>query len=251
MLRPMGTKERQVDIGTARGLESIRRAGQEIRQARTDRGLSLNVIGQAVGMSESQVSRIERGLVEHVSVRDLARLNAVVGLDLSLKSYPSGQPIRDVAHVELLNDFRRQLHRSLRWAVEVPLPIPGDRRSWDGLISAEGWRYGVEAETAPRDSQSVARRVQLKQRDGQISGVLLVLRRTVQTRRFLAAAEGHLRDLFPVDGVRALERLRAGVDPDGNAIIVLPPRAGGDRGSQGGLAVCARTSRPKARQAAQ
>jgi transcriptional regulator with XRE-family HTH domain len=221
----MGTKARQVDVGTARGLELIRRAGQENRQARMDRGLSLGSVGRAVGLSESQVSRIERGLVEHVSVYDLARLHAVVGLDLSLKSYPSGQPIRDVAHVELLDDLRRQLHRSLSWAVEVPLPIPGDRRSWDALISAQSWRYGVEGETAPRDSQSAARRIQLKQRDGQVDGVLLVVRRTVQTRRFLAEAGAYLRDLFPVEGVRALELLRAGVDPGGNAIIVLPLRA--------------------------
>ena len=213
-----------------------------------DRGLSLRAVGRAVGLSESQVSRIERGKVEHVSVRDLARLHAAVGLDLSLKSYPSGQPIRDVAHIELLDDLRRQLHKSLRWAVEVPLPLPGDLRSWDGLIGAQAWRYGVEAETAPRDSQSVARRVQLKQRDGQVDGVLLVLRRTVQTRRFLAEAGGHLRDLFPVDGLRALELLRAGVDPGGNAIIVLPLRSRGSHGSSARLAAGARTNRSAARQ---
>lgn len=176
-------------------------------------------------MSESQVSRIERGLVAHVSVTELAKLHAVVGLDLSLKSYPAGQPIRDAAHVALLDDFHRLLHRSVRWAVEVPLPIPGDRRSWDALVSASSWRYGVEAETAPRDAQSLARRLQLKQRDGEVDGVLLVLRRTEQTRRFLNEVGALLHERFPVDGVRALELLRAGADPGGSAIIVLPPRA--------------------------
>jgi transcriptional regulator with XRE-family HTH domain len=245
----VATKARQVDVGTARGMELIRRAGQENREARMDRGLSLSAVGRAVGLSESQVSRIERGLVEHVSVCDLARLHAVVGLELSLKSYPFGQPIRDLAHIELLDDLRMQIHRSLRWAVEVPLPIPGDKRSWDAFISAAAWRYGVEAETAPRDSQSVARRIQLKQRDGQVDGVLLLLRRTVQTRRFLAEAGGHLRDLFPVDGPRALELLRAGVDPGGNAIIVLPLRVRGSRGSTARLAAGARTTRSSAPQA--
>ncbi len=33
----------------------------------------------------------------------------------------------------------------------VPLPIPGDRRAWDGVISTDQWRYGVEIETACRD----------------------------------------------------------------------------------------------------
>jgi transcriptional regulator with XRE-family HTH domain len=204
-----------------------------------DRGLSLRAVGRAVGISESQVSRVERGLVEGVSVIDLARLHAVVGLDLSLKSYPAGQPIRDEAHIALLEDFRAHLHRSLTWAVEVPLPIPGDQRSWDALITGPGWRYGVEAETAPRDSQSIARRTQLKQRDGRVDGVLLVLRRTVQTRRFLAEATGHLRETFPTQGERALELLQVGVDPGGSAVVVLPPRVGGQRGSPGRLATMA------------
>ncbi len=131
----MGTKCRHVDRGTDRGVDLIRRAGRETREARVDRGLSLRAVGGAVGLSESQVSRIERGLVARVSVIDLARLHAVVGLELSLKSYPSGQPIRDAAHVALLEDFRAHLHRTLTWSVEVPIPLPGDRRSWDALIN--------------------------------------------------------------------------------------------------------------------
>ena len=220
----VATKTRQIDLGTARGQEILRRAGLEIRSARTDRALSLDAVGRAVALSASQVSRIERGLVGHVSVRDLARLRAVVGLDLSMRSFPSGQPIRDVAHVALLEDVRALLHRSLQWSVEVPLPIVGDRRSWDALLRGQGWRYGVEAETAPHDSQALARRLQLKQRDGQVDGVLLVLRRTTQTRRFLAEAGQSLASAFPVDGRRAIELLRAGLDPGGNAIIVLPQR---------------------------
>lgn len=220
----MATRARQVDIGTARGIELIARAGREIRQARMDRGLSLAAIGRASALSVSEVSRIERGLVARVSVHDLARLHAVVGLELSLKSYPSGQPIRDAAQVALLEDFRKELHKSLHWSVEVPLPITGDRRSWDALIRSDGWQYGVEAETAPRDSQSVARRMQLKERDGRVDGMLLVLRRTVQTRRFVSEAGELLRSVFPVDGTRAIELLRAGVDPGGNAVIVLPSR---------------------------
>lgn len=206
-----------------------------------DRGLSLRAVGRVVGLSESQVSRIERGLVERVSVMDLARLHAVVGLELSLKSYPSGQPIRDAAHIALLEDFRAQLHRTLTWSIEVPIPIPGDQRSWDALINGPGWRYGVEAETAPRDSQSIARRAQLKQRDSHVDGVLLVLRRTVQTRRFLAQATGHLREAFPTQGPRALELLHAGVDPGGSAIVVLPLRVGGQRRSISRLATTAST----------
>lgn len=223
----MGTKARQVDLGTARGRDLVRRAGQELREARTDRGLSLKAVGDAVSLSIAYVSRIERGLVDHVSVRDLARLHAVVGLELSLKAYPAGEPIRDVAHAALLGQLRAQLHRSLRWSIEVPLPAPGDRRSWDALIRGSTWRYGVEAETAPRDAQAMSRRLALKQRDGDVDGVILLLRSTVQTRRFLRETRQLLSDTFPVDGLRALELLRAGVNPGGSSVIVLSSRTSG------------------------
>lgn len=223
----MGTKARQVDLGTARGRDLVRRAGQELREARTDRGLSLKAVGDAASLSIAYVSRIERGLIDHVSVRDLARLHAVVGLELSLKAYPAGEPIRDVAHAALLGQLRAQLHRSLLWSIEVPLPAPGDRRSWDALIRGSSWRYGVEAETAPRDAQAMSRRLALKQRDGDVDGVILLLRSTVQTRRFLRETRQLLSDAFPVDGLRALELMRAGVNPGGSSVIVLSSRTSG------------------------
>lgn len=190
-----------------------------------DRGLSAAAAGQAARLSTSTVSRIERGLVARVSVYDLARLHAVVGLELSIRSYPAGHPVRDIAHGSLLADFRRCLHRSIRWMIEVPLPISGDLRAWDAQLRGEHWLYGVEAETAPRDVQALVRRLQLKGRDGRVDGVLLVLRRTAQTRRMVTEAGELLRSAFPVDGGRALELLRAGVDPGGSACIILPARS--------------------------
>jgi len=213
-----------VDLGAARGRNLVRIAGRELREARTDRGLSLKAVGGAVSLSISYVSRIERGLVDSVSILDLARLHAVVGLELSLKAFPSGEPIRDVAHARLLGRLRKRLHQSLRWSLEVPLPAPGDRRSWDALIKGPRWRYGVEAETAPRDAQALCRRLQLKERDGDVDGVILLLDSTVQTRRFLREAAELLRETFPIDGKRALELLAAGVNPGGRSIVVLPRR---------------------------
>jgi transcriptional regulator with XRE-family HTH domain len=220
----MATWQRPYDLGTERARALIGRAGRELRDARMNLGLSLADVGRSVRLSTSQVSRIERGLVARVSVEDLARLEAVVGLELSLKSYPGGRPIRDAAHVELLSEFRARLHRSLAWAVEVPLPDPGDRRGWDGFVRGPGFRYGIEAETAPRDAQALTRRIQAKARDGDVDGVVLVLRGTRQTRRFLGEAGDWLRGAFPVDGSRALELLAAGADPGGSSVVVLPPR---------------------------
>ncbi len=156
-----------------------------------------------------------------VTLEQLALLLAAVGLDLSARAYPGGSPIRDAAHAALLRRFREQLHRELSWRVEVPLPIPGDPRAWDAMIIGKGWRYGVEAETAPRDAQALARRLELKVRDGHVNGVLLVLPATRRTSGFLREAGDMLGANFRIDGRRALELLGAGVDPGGNAIIVI------------------------------
>ncbi len=177
-------------------------------------------IGRAAGVSGSKVSRIERGRSPRVSVLDLARLLAVVGLELTARAYPGGQPVRDAAQMALLARFRARLHRRLRWATEVPLPRPGDPRAWDALVGGGSWRYGVEAETAPRDGQAIARRLGLKVRDGEVTGVILVLPRSRRSREFLAAAGEYLQPAFPIDGVRAIELLAAGVDPGGSSIVL-------------------------------
>lgn len=167
-------------------------------------------------------SRLERGLLEHVDVMLLARMCAVVGLDLSIKAFPGGQPIRDASQLATLRAFSGLLHPSLRWATEVPLPLTGDQRAWDYLVQGLAWRYGVEVESAPHDGQATLRRLALKLRDGEVDGVLLVLRDTRQSRLFLREIAEAARSSFPIAGTRALELLSVGADPGGSAIIVLP-----------------------------
>lgn len=197
------------------------RLGGEARAARIDRGLTLREVGRAIGLSGAEVSRIERGILPSVSVLQLARLLAVVGLELSASAFPGAGPIRDAAHVALLARFRGRLHPSLRWATEVPLPRHGDQRAWDALVSGSDWRYGIEAETSPRDSQALARRLNAKVRDSDVDGAILVLPASRRSRAFLGAAGPTLTPGLPVDGRRALRLLAAGVDPGGGAIVSL------------------------------
>lgn len=220
----MGTRSKRIDLGTERGLRVRVAIGGEIRSARVNHNLTLAEVAHAVGVSPSTGSRLERGVLEHVDVMLLARMCAAVGLELSVKAYQGGQPIRDAAQLGLLRDFRTLLHPSLEWATEVPLPISGDPRAWDGFIRTGNWRYGVEAETAPHDGQATMRRLTLKQRDGQVDGVLLVLRDTHRSRAFVHEIVDVAGSSFPVAGPRALELLGVGADPGGSAIIVLPRR---------------------------
>ena len=230
-MRPMATHEKPADRGSRRAAIALVNLGSEFRTARTDRGLSLRDVGAALGVSHVAAGRVERGLVPGVGLTMLARYAEVVGLELSVRAYAGGAPLRDSAHIALLADFRAHLSPRLGWATEVPFPSPGDPRAWDALIRGEGWLYGVEAETAPRDAQALERRMSTKLRDGNVDALLLVLPSTRRTREFLDAGEAHIAPLFPVPGGRALALLKAGLDPGGNSIIVLPSRRPRIRGT--------------------
>lgn len=221
MILPVGTIERVVERANERATGATAAAGSELRAARRDRNLSLERVGASVDISAAAVSRIERGLTPEVSVRRLAQLAEAVGLELSLRLYAGGTPIRDAAHAILLARFQAPLHPTLRWVLEAPFPTPGDQRAWDALVCGPGWRYGVEAETAPRDVQALARRLAIKLRDGGADGILLVLPRTRRVRDFLAVGSGLLGPSFPIAGATARARLAAGLDPGGSAIVLV------------------------------
>lgn len=211
---------------TARAERSARRTlaevGRELRLARLNHDLSQRTAAAAAGVSHTTFGRLERGEANGIAVSDLARILSVVGLDLSLRAFPAGSPLRDKAHVLLLETFRRQLGRYVRWNTEVPFPNAGDRRSWDGLAVIRSIRVGVEAETRARDSQELQRRINGKRKDGAVDRVILLLADTRHNRAFLrAAGEGFHAD-FPVDGRTALARLGRPQDPGGNAIVLLP-----------------------------
>jgi transcriptional regulator with XRE-family HTH domain len=196
----MGTRISATSVGADRARRTVAELTTELRRTRVDRGLSQAEVGRAVGLSGRQVCRIERGLSPDVSIVGLCRLVAVVGLELSARAYPAGEPIRDRAHVAVLGQFRGRLHRSLHWRVEVPLPVVGDLRAWDGHVSGEGWRVGVEAETRPTDLQALQRRLALKLRDGGVDALILVLADTRHNRALLQAHGDELVQRFPVPG---------------------------------------------------
>jgi transcriptional regulator with XRE-family HTH domain len=211
--------ERRLDRAARLGRQLLVDIGREIHDARLAHGLNQAVVGQMVGTSGSTISRIERGLVARVEFVLLARLCAAVGLSLQARVFPAGQPVRDVAHLALLEQFRALLHRSLRWLAEVPLPIAGDRRAWDA-VAAGVVTIGIEAETHIRDVQAAERRLLLKKRDGGVDRVVLLLANT-RWHRHLLRAHPELWQTFPIPPATALARLTAGQDPGGDAIILL------------------------------
>jgi len=151
----------------------------------------------------------------------LTRMAAATGLELSMKLYPAGPPLRDAAHATLLSRLRQRLHSSLRFRTEIPLPIHGDKRAWDAAIDGHDWWIPVEAETKPRDLQALDRRIALKRRDSDIDAVILLLADSRHNRAFAGHLEAGFAARYPVPGRRALELLGAGLNPGGSAIILL------------------------------
>jgi hypothetical protein len=182
--------------------------------------LSLRAVGDGTGIDHARIWRFERGSFGELTVPDLAAIGAAVGLDVRLRAYPAGDPIRDAGQVRLLERLRVRLHPSLGWSTEVPLPIEGDLRAWDALIRGRGWLRPVEAETVLDHLQATERRLALKQRDGGEDHVILLVADTRRNRRALEAAPGAFANL-PLRGRAILGSLGRGDDPGGGGIVIL------------------------------
>ena len=215
----MPTSERPGDRGRRRANEARGRLGREIRQARISAGLSLRVTASSSRVEFSRISRFERGL-EDLRISDIGAVAAVVGLELSVRTYPAGDPIRDVAHARLLERFRRELHPALRWHTEVPFPGRSDLRAWDAVTGRDGWRVGVEAETVIADTQALDRKLALKKRDGAVDHLILLVADTPRNRRALAASPASFGGL-PLRSRQVLAALRAGDEPAGSGIVLI------------------------------
>ncbi len=217
----MGSRERATDVAAHRGRAMTAGLLGDLRSARHDRGLGGAEIARAAGISPAQYSRIERGLKAGLSIEELSVLLAAVGLELVVRTHPGGEPLRDAAHIALIDRLRLRVHRSLRFRTEVPFPAPQDRRAWDVVIAGPDWRHGVEAETRPRDRQALERRLALKLRDGDATSLSLLLLDSRHNREFVRANRDVLAERFPQPGRRALELLGAGANPGANSVILL------------------------------
>jgi hypothetical protein len=189
-------------------------------QARTWNGLSLRTVSAAAGIDHTRLWRFERGAVTGLTLSDSAAVGAVLGMDVRLRAYPAGDPIRDVGQQRLLERLHTQLHPRLRWLTEVALPIEGDRRAWDALIGGEAWTCGVEAETVLSDVQAVERRLARKRRDGGVDRVTLLVADTRRNRRALAAAPAAFMSLGR-NSRAVLGALRNAELPSESAILFL------------------------------
>ena len=220
----MSTRERPIDRDSRIATADRLRIGHELRVARHILGRSIHSVSATSGVSAPQISRIERADHPMVTIDQLARIGAAVGLDVRVRAYPGPDPTLEAGQIALLGRLRGRIHPVLGFRSEVPLPIAGDQRAWDAMI--EGLRgiasiLPVDAETRLVDGQAQIRRIMLKLRDSGLHHVLVVVADTKRNRDALAAAASIVLADFPIPPRRALSALAAGEHPGGSAIVLL------------------------------
>lgn len=217
----MVTRERRIDRGRRRAAHLRTAVGEELREGRLAAGLTLVEVSGLVGISHGELSRIERGAAPWVRLETLVLIAAVLGLDLSVRAYPVGDPVRDRAQLALLARLRALLPPSLTWRTEVPIRRPGDLRAWDAVVGRDGWSVPIDAESRLRDVQAMSRREALKRRDDGAATLVLLVADTRHNRRVLRLARADLAGDFPVAGRTILAALRRGEPPAGSGVLLL------------------------------
>lgn len=195
--------------------------GREIRIARIIGGRTQRQVARRVGTSVARISLIERGLVPTITLRQLARIAAAVGLKLYLRAFPASRRLLDQPQLDLLAVLRQRAHRSWQWRTEVPMPISSDLRAADCTATIPGCLVVLELWTRLADVQAQTRAALLKGRDLHADRVILVLKATRANRAALRQAGPDALLSFPMPGRDVLRALAAGVDPGANGVILL------------------------------
>ena len=199
----------------------LRDIGRELRVARIIAGMRQADVAAALGTSIAHVSRVEHGLIRGIGIPAICRHAAAVGLKPFVKLFPAVSRPLDRAQLALLARFRERLSDAWQIVVEAPMPMGGDLRAADALITIPGCRCVVEVITRLADLQAQVRSARIKQRDLGADRLIFVVGGSTTNRRAIRDMGPALADAFPLDTRTALARLGDSLDPGADALIVL------------------------------
>jgi transcriptional regulator with XRE-family HTH domain len=222
MMVDMATRTTRLERADANARAIVDEALREFDSARLALGLSMADVGQAVGMSRSQVGRLVRREIPDVSVRQICRLHAAVGLIDTMRAFPAGDPLRDAGQVRLLERTHERVAPIIGWHIERGVGKLGDLRAWDVVLDGHGCVDAIEAVTRFGDAQALQRRAMQKLRDDPaILHLFMVIADTRLNRAALAARRDSMRTGFPLDSRAVMTALGHGRCPGASGIVVV------------------------------
>ena len=219
----MPTAERAIDLGSRRAARHASELGDEIRERRLLLGQSQELVAANCHLSRGRYRRLEMGTAPNATVRELDTIASVLGLSLSIRMYPAGQPVRDAAHAGRLGAFVANVRPPLWWRAEVGLPARPDRmelRAWDLMLFGHDARTAIELEMRLRDVQEVRRRHDLKRRDDPTESFLMLVADTRANRNVLAEFAGLFADLPRLRPSSVRAALQAGGHPPTELLLI-------------------------------
>jgi len=209
----MASNDRLLTRGAKRARKIRAELASGFREARLHAGISQEEAGRRAGLSADKVWKMEHEALETLSFEDACRLAAVLGLDVSVRTYPNGAPIRDAGQASRLMKLLGHVAKPLHCRTDVPLPRLGealDLRAWDALITGSSERTAIELESRLTDLQATTRRHNLKRRDDPVDHFLLVIADTRHNRRVVAEYADLLADLPRLSTAAVIDLLAAG-----------------------------------------
>ena len=217
------------------------RLGIQFRALRLRKSMRQEDAGAAAGLSRSKISRIERGQIASLTMRDLERAATPLGATLELRLRWKGELLDrliDVAHARLVEALVAIL-RAAGWevAVEVSYSIWGERGSIDILAyhRLTGIVLVVEVKSVVPDSQALLhgldRKTRLARQIAEARGWtvrhvarLLVVGSSTTSRRRIARLASTYEVAFPTRGDDVRRWLRRPAGPLSGLLFVAYAR---------------------------
>jgi transcriptional regulator with XRE-family HTH domain len=193
------------------------RIGRQFRALRVRKQLRQEDVGRTSKLSRPVISRIERGLIESITVGMLMRAAASLGAVVDVRLRWNGEQLDrllDEAHARLVDTVVMML-RASGWdvAVEVSFSVWGERGSIDILAFHRSTRLVlvIEAKSVVPDSQATIHGLDRKARlapqlaaqrgwDCRAVARLLVIGASATSRRRVAQLDATYDVVFPVRG---------------------------------------------------
>ena len=218
---PVAIRRSSVDEADRRARLQLETVIRDLRVARLNAGLTQAAVARRVAVSRPLFAAWESGRITPTAVR-LARWGAVVGLDVSIRAFPGGSPLRDAGQLRILDRFQSAVGDAWAWRTEVPVsPDPRDRRAFDALLSRGRQRIAVEVIVRLVDVQGQVRPILLKQQASGVDRVVLVLADSRLNRSALRSGHPTLMPAFPTPPRKAMAALRAGELPSANCVVLV------------------------------